>query len=76
MARPYPGRQSIVAVLRFVDQSSGDSCHVVQAAFALIAEIFEVERFEQQATEHIQRFADDLDHLVASRGMLVVRPIL
>jgi hypothetical protein len=42
----------------------------------LIAEIVEVERFEQQGSEHIQRLADDLDHLVASRGMLVVRTIL
>ena len=47
-----------------------------QADYVLIAEIFEVERFEQQATEHIQRLTDDLEHLVASRGMLVVRPVL
>jgi hypothetical protein len=47
-----------------------------QADYVLIAEIFEVDRFEQQATEHIQRLADDLEHLVASRGMLVVRPVL
>jgi hypothetical protein len=42
----------------------------------LIAEIVEVERFEQQASEHVQRLADDLAHLVSSRGMLVVRPVL
>jgi hypothetical protein len=47
-----------------------------QADYVLIAEIFEVERFEEQATEHIQRLADDLDHLVSARGMLVVRPVL
>jgi hypothetical protein len=47
-----------------------------QADYVLIAEIFEVERFEQQATEHIQRLTDDLEHLVSSRGMLVVRPVL
>jgi hypothetical protein len=47
-----------------------------QADYVLIAEIVEVERFEQQGSEHIQRLADDLDHLVASRGMLVVRTIL
>src|SRR5215213_11757097 len=51
-------------------QSSG------QADYVLIAEILEVERFEQQASEHIQRLADDLAHLVSSRGMLVVRPVL
>jgi len=42
----------------------------------LIAEIVEVERFEQQATEQIQRMEDDLAHLVSSRGMLVVRHLL
>jgi hypothetical protein len=47
-----------------------------QADYVLIAEIVEVERWEQQASEHIERLADDLGHLVASRGMLVVRPIL
>ncbi|HEY2657299.1 MAG TPA: hypothetical protein VGI55_16045, partial [Solirubrobacteraceae bacterium] len=47
-----------------------------QADYVLIAEIVEVDRFEQQASEHVQRLADDLGHLVLSRGMLVVRPIL
>jgi hypothetical protein len=43
-----------------------------QADYVLIAEIVEVERFEQQASEHVQRLADDLAHLVSSRGMLVL----
>ena len=47
-----------------------------QADYVLIAEIVQVERFEQQASEHVQRLADDLAHLVSSRGMLVVRPVL
>jgi hypothetical protein len=47
-----------------------------QADYVLIAEIVEVERFEQEASEHVQRLAEDLAHLVASRGMLVVRPVL
>jgi hypothetical protein len=47
-----------------------------QADYVLIAEIAEVKRFEQQGSEHVQRIADDLAHLVASRGMLVVRTIL
>ena len=47
-----------------------------QADYVLIAEIVEVERFEQQGSEHVQRLADDLAHLVANRGMLVVRPVL
>jgi hypothetical protein len=46
-----------------------------QAYYVLIAEIVEVDRFEQQASEHVQRLADDLAHLVSSRGMLVVRPV-
>jgi hypothetical protein len=47
-----------------------------QADYVLIAEIVAVKRWEEQATEHIQRLADDLGHLVASRGMLVLRPVL
>jgi hypothetical protein len=47
-----------------------------QADYVLIAEIAGVERWEQQASEHVQRLEDDLAHLVSSRGMLVVRPIL
>jgi hypothetical protein len=47
-----------------------------QADYVLIAEIVEVERWEQQASEHIQRLEDDLGHLVSSRGMLVLRPVL
>jgi hypothetical protein len=47
-----------------------------QADYVLIAEIVAVERFEQQASEQVQRLAGDLEHLVSSRGMLVVRPVL
>jgi len=47
-----------------------------QADYVLIAEIVGVERFEQQGSEHVQRLTDDLEHLVSSRGMLVVRPVL
>jgi hypothetical protein len=47
-----------------------------QADYVLIAEIVEVDRFEQQGSERVQQLADDLEHLVSSRGMLVVRPVL
>jgi hypothetical protein len=47
-----------------------------QADYVLIAEIVAVQRFEQQASELIQRMEDDLGHLVSSRGLLVVRPVL
>jgi hypothetical protein len=47
-----------------------------QADYVLIAEIVEIDRFEQQASEQVQRLADDLAHLVSSRGMLIVRPVL
>ena len=46
-----------------------------QADYALMAEIVPVEGWEQQASE-LQRLADDLAHLVSSRGMLVLRPVL
>jgi hypothetical protein len=45
------------------------------ADYVLIAEIVEVERWEQQASELIERLADDFEHLLSSRGMLVVRPV-
>jgi hypothetical protein len=41
-----------------------------QADYVLIAEIL------QEASEHVQRLADDLAHLVSSRGMLVLRRVL
>ena len=47
-----------------------------QADYVLIAEIVGMERFEQQASEQVQRLADDLAHLVSSRGMLVLRSAL
>ena len=47
-----------------------------EADYVLIAEIVAVERFEQQATELIERLEDDLAQLVSSRGMLIVRPCL
>jgi hypothetical protein len=47
-----------------------------QADYVLIAEVREVDRFEQQASEHVQRLEDDLAHLVLSRGLLVLRPAL
>jgi hypothetical protein len=47
-----------------------------QADYVLIAEIVEVERWEQQASEHVQRLADDLEHLVSNRGMLILRAVL
>ena len=47
-----------------------------RADYVLIAEIVAVERFEQQASELVARLEDDLAHLVSSRGLLVVRPVL
>ena len=47
-----------------------------QADYVLLAEIVEVERWEQQASELVERLADDFEHLLSSRGMLVVRPVL
>jgi hypothetical protein len=48
-----------------------------EADYVLIADIAEVEeRWEQQASEHVQRLTDDLEHLVSRRGMLVLRHVL
>jgi len=47
-----------------------------QADYVLIAQIHGVDRFEQQVSEHVQRLTDDLAHLVASQGMLVLRSVL
>ncbi len=47
-----------------------------EADYVLIAQIVEVDRWEQQASELAQRLADDWAHLVAHRGMLIVRPVL
>jgi len=47
-----------------------------QADYVLIMEIVSLERWEQQASEQVQRLEDDLAHLVSTRGMLVVRPVL
>ena len=47
-----------------------------QADYVLIAEIVEVERWEQQASELVELMADDWAHLVSSRGLLVLRPVL
>jgi hypothetical protein len=47
-----------------------------QADYVLIAEILGVDRFEQQASEHVQRMTDDLEHLVSGQGMLVLRSAL
>ncbi len=46
------------------------------ADYVLIAEIVEIQRWQEQATELVQNLTDDLGHLVSSRGMLVVGHIL
>jgi hypothetical protein len=46
------------------------------ADYVLIAEIVEIKRWQKQANELVQHLADDLGHLVSSRGMLVVGHVL
>ena len=46
------------------------------ADYVLIAEIVNIERWQQQAEQRVQGLADDLAHLVSSRKMLVVQNIL
>jgi hypothetical protein len=46
------------------------------ADYVLIAEIVELERWQEQANELVAHLVDDLGHLVSSRGMLVVEHVL
>src|SRR4029079_14298439 len=70
------GSLDTVSEWRCTRRGDGPGQPIGQADYVLVAEIVEVERFEQQASEHVQRLADDLAHLVSSRGMLVLRPAL
>ena len=45
-------------------------------SYVLMAEINELDRWESQVSEQVQRLADELAHLVSSRGMLVLERIL
>jgi hypothetical protein len=42
----------------------------------LIAEIVNVENWERQAEERVQQLADDLEHLVSNRQMLVLEHVI
>ena len=46
------------------------------ADYVLIAEIVNVQNWEQQAEERTQQLADDLAHLVSSRQYLVLERVL
>jgi hypothetical protein len=46
-----------------------------EADYVLIIEFVEIDRFEEQASERAESLADDLDHLVKSRGMLILRSV-
>jgi len=46
-----------------------------EADYVLIIEFVEPDRFEEQATERIESLADALDHLVKSRGLLILRSV-
>jgi hypothetical protein len=70
------GSLDTVSDWRLTQPSDVPGQSIGQADYVLIAEIVEVERFEEQASDHVQRLSDDLSHLVSNRGMLVVRSIL
>ena len=44
--------------------------------YVLIGEITQVDRWQSQATDQVQRLADQLAHLVRARGMLVLGQVL
>jgi hypothetical protein len=46
------------------------------ADYVLIVEIVEIQHWQEQATERIQQLAEDLEHLVSHRGMLVVEHVI
>ena len=46
------------------------------ADYVLIAEIVNIEHWQQQAEERVQSLAEDLEHLVSTRRMLVLERIL
>ena len=46
------------------------------ADYVLIVEIVEIQRWQDQAAERVERLEDDLGNLVKSRGMLVVEHVL
>jgi hypothetical protein len=45
------------------------------ADYVLIAEIVNIEHWQQQAEQRVQELADDLAHLVSSRRMLVLQRV-
>jgi hypothetical protein len=49
---------------------------IESADYVLIAEIHNIERWEQQAEARVHSLEDDLAHLVSSRRMLVLERIL
>ena len=46
------------------------------ADYVLIAEIVNIERWQQQAEQRVQGLADDLAHLVSSRKYLVLERVI
>ena len=46
------------------------------ADYVLIAEIVNIQQWQQLAEQRVQGLADDLEHLVSSRRMLVLERIL
>jgi hypothetical protein len=70
------GSLDTVAEWRLTRPADVPGQSIGQADYVVIAEILEVDRFEQQASEHVQRMTDELAHLTSSWGMLVVRPVL
>jgi hypothetical protein len=46
-----------------------------EADYVLFVEFVGLDRFEEQASEEVERLADDLQHLVSSRGMLILRSV-
>ena len=69
-----PGLDRVPCFLpgRLVARHNGRS----RAEYVLMAEIVNIEHWQQQAELRVQALADDLEHLVSSRRMLVLERIL
>jgi hypothetical protein len=70
------GSLDTIAEWRLMQPADVPGQAIGEADYVLMAQIVEVDRFEQQASEHVARLADDLAHLVSNRGMLVLLPVL
>src|ERR1700746_1685425 len=67
------GSLDTVADWRLTKPADVPGQSIGEADYVLSVEFVGIDRFEEQASERVELLADDLDHLVRSRGMLILR---